>query len=334
MPTLYLHAGHSKTGTSWLQAALRENGAGLAAQGLSYPVFRGIGDEQGVEIGQGNGLALAAGGLEEGLRWLAQRTGPAGLVLSSEELFPRLSEYNDPASLTRAAQTAGFEGVEILLFIRNPVAHAASLWQQYLKRGGGSVSIEAFFERYSVPQRVAQFLDRFGALKGVAVTCLNYDRHRLDLLDAVCLWLGVPTATMARPRAAVVNRGMTRAELTLQAALNRKIGKAGRILSDALCEELPDLPSDRIRPDLACQQAMCERLVPTLARVNAYLDEEERYRPDIERSPDTNGDLALEFSGQQIGVIGAALGAEIRRLRQQLAALEKGPEMLDRAAKG
>ena len=64
MPVLYLHAGHSKTGTSWVQAVLRENIAALAKCGLVYPTFDGIGDEQGAEIGQGNGLALASGPVE------------------------------------------------------------------------------------------------------------------------------------------------------------------------------------------------------------------------------------------------------------------------------
>ena len=51
-PILYLHVGHSKTGTSWLQAALRENAAALAEADLTYPTFEGVGNEHGAEIGQ------------------------------------------------------------------------------------------------------------------------------------------------------------------------------------------------------------------------------------------------------------------------------------------
>jgi len=135
---LYLHVGHSKTGTSWVQAVLRENGAALAKGGLAYPVFHGIGDEQGAAIGQGNGLAIAVGPLEDGLRAIDRTACPAGVVLSSEEFFPRLAQYDDPAVLPRAARAAGFERVAILMFVRNPVGHAASLWQQYLKRGAAA----------------------------------------------------------------------------------------------------------------------------------------------------------------------------------------------------
>ena len=324
MSILYLHVGHSKTGTSWIQAALRENAAALARSGLAYPILHGIGDEQGAEIGQGNGLVLAAGPVEEleaGLRMIDRADCPAGVVLSSEEFFPRLTLYDDPAVLPRAAWGAGFERIEILLFIRNPVGHAASLWQQYLKRGGGSVPIEALFEKYSVPERAALFLDRFMSMDGVGLTCLNYDRHRHDLLAPLCAWLGLPALALTPPRAPTINRGMTRAELALQAALNRQVGKAGRILSDALCAGLPELPPDRICPASACQRAMCDRLAPALARVNARLPEAERYRHDIENpAPESAGGATLSFGPEQVELIGAALGSEIRRLRQALAA--------------
>ena len=320
---LYLHAGHSKTGTSWLQAALRENAAALADSGLAYPVLPGHGDEKGAEIGQGNALPLAfsAETLEEGLHTIDRASCPAGAVLSSEEFFPRLTRYEPPSALPRAAAAAGFDRVEIMLFIRDPVGHAASLWQQYLKRGGGSGTIEAFFDAYAVPELVALFLDRLLPLDDVGLTCRNYDRHRGNLLVPLCRWLGVPANALTPPTVPVINRGMTRAELALQAAVNRRIGKAGRILSDALCAGLPDVPPERIRPAAARQSAMCDRLAPTLERVNARLPESERYRPDIEPDPEPAVG-SLSFSPEQIEAIGAALGGEIRRLRRQAVARE------------
>ena len=320
MPVLYLHVGHSKTGTSWMQAALRENAAALAGHGLAYPTADDA--AKGGEIGQGNGLALAVSpeALEAGLRAVDRAACPAGAVFSSEEFFPRLGAYDDPAALSRAALAAGFERTEILLFIRNPVGHAASLWQQYLKRGGGAISIEAFFDEYRVPELAARFLERFAPANDIGLTCLNYDRHRRDLLAPLCVWLGLPAGALSPPQAPTVNRGMTRAELALQAALNRRIGRAGRILSDALCAGLPDLPPDRIRPDPARQRAMYDRLARTLARANAYLPEAERYRPDIDPEPQTDRAEALCFTPEQVEAIGAGLGRELRRLHRALAA--------------
>ena len=331
MSVLYLHAGHSKTGTSWVQAALRENEAKLTEAGLAYPIFDGVGNEQGAEIGQGNGLWLATSPvfeLELRLRMIADVSGPEGVVLSSEEFFPQLTEHDDPAALPQAALVAGFDRIEILLFIRNPVGHAASLWQQYLKRAGGTAPIEAFFDKYCVPERVARFLDRFLSTDSVRLTCLNYDRHRGDLLAPFCAWLGLPVNTLTPPCAPTINRGMTRAELALQVALNRRIGRAGRLFSDALCVGLPNLSPDPVYPDPACQRAMCARLAPTLEQVNACLPEEERYRPDITSMAHNADHAALSFSPEQVDLIGTALGGEIRRLHLELAASRRGASTL------
>ena len=323
MATLYLHVGHSKTGTSWLQAALRENPRALAANGLAYPILQDIGTEQGAEIGQGNGLALAVSleNFRAGLNLIDRSACPQGAVLSSEEFFPRLSMSDDPSILPRVARASGFERIQMLLFIRDPVAHAVSLWQQYLKRGGGTAPIEKFFASYRVPERVALFLDRFASLPGVGLTCLNYGRHRRELLRALEAWLGLPGAALSPPRARVINRGMTRAELSLQLALNRHVGRAGRLLSDALCVGLPELSPDLVRPDAAIQEAMCERLARALERVNRHLPESERYRCDIAPAPAISSGGTLGFSPEQIEVIGAALGGEIRRLRMAVADL-------------
>ena len=323
MAILYIHAGHSKTGTSWLQAALRENSTALARCGLAYPILGGVGDQEDTEIGQGNGLALATcpdDTVAAGLSTIAHAAAPAGVVLSSEEFFSKLTFCDDPAIFPQATQTAGFERIELLLFIRNPVGHAASLWQQYLKTGGGSVPIEALFEKYRIPESVAQFLDRFMFMENVRVTCLNYDRHRKDLLTPLCAWLGQPENALTPPKASNINRGMTRSELALQVALNRQIGKAGRVFSDALCCGLPDLIPDRIYPDISCQKAMIDRLASALARVNAYLPEEERYRCDFEPDSEEAVGETLTFSLRQIETIGAALGREIRRLRLEVSA--------------
>ena len=313
-----------------MQAALRENAKALAAVGLGYPVFEGIGNEKGAEIGQGNGLGLATsptGEVEMRLRMIDQTSFPAGIVLSSEEFFPRFSMNDDPGRLVKAFQAADFDRVKILLFIRNPVGHAASLWQQYLKTAGGTAPIEAFFEKYSVPARVALFLEKFGSLEHVDLTCLSYDRHRHRLLSALEEWLGLPRAALAEPVAATVNRGLTWAELALQLALNRRIGKSGRILSDALCVELPDLKPDRIRPAPACQRTMCERLAPVLERVNAQLPEEERYWSDIDRETENPEARVLQLCPEQIELVGAALGSEIRRLRQARSSERRAPQL-------
>lgn len=325
MANLYLHVGHSKTGTTWIQAAAALSHQALHANGIHYPTF-GVErspDSTAIELGNASTAALSLPRFAETLDAIGPLDGLRGALLSSEELFVQLNALADPEAVAAAARAAGFDAIHVLLFIRNPMEHAASLWQQYLKRGGGSARIEPFFEKYAVPARVAEFLETYGAHEQIAVTVYNYSRHRAGVLAPVSRWLGVDPDIWTTARAGTLNRSLTAGELAFQRTLNRHIGKAGAILSDALCERLPDLPPSDLRPARALQEEMWQRLQPAMARVDARVAEPEHYRYDLR---DGEGD-ALVLGAEQIEVIADAMGAEIRRLRLQVA--EFGLSMSD-----
>jgi hypothetical protein len=73
-------------------------------------------------------------------------------------------------------------------------------------------------------------------------------------------------------------------------------------------------------PPLALQEATWARLEPAIARVNARVEPAERYRADIQAG---DAETAPVLEATQIEVIADALGAEIGRLRRQLAALSR-----------
>jgi hypothetical protein len=323
MPDLYLHIGHSKTGTTWLQAVLALSQSALASQGLAYP-SADTRDPESTEIILGNaprlgfepdllGAELAAA-LRDAQSAVANLRG---VVFSSEELFPNLIKLPDPGRLQSAATEAGFERIHIILFIRDPIGHAVSLWQQYLKRGGGTASLKMFLEKYAVPERVAGFLKAFGPLQNVSLTVRNYSTRKAQLGHALAEWLNVPDADLRHPDTPPLNRSLTRAELVVQIAVNRHLGRAGCLLSDALCQDLAALSPDDMTPDYIAQDALWNRLASTLAQVNATLAPEDRYRDDRRAPADTSAIPAL--SEAQLTLIGGVLGAEIRRLRLKLA---------------
>lgn len=320
MADLYLHIGHSKTGTTWIQATAALNRQALAAGGIGYPGFgvQRSADSTAIELGNASMAALSLEQLAATLAAAAPERGARGLLLSSEELFVQLNALADPAGVAAVARAAGFATLRVLLFIRDPMEHAASLWQQYLKRGGGSAGIEPFFEHYAVPERVAGFLESYGAHEAFRVTVLNYSRRRSDVLAPLARWLEMPHQDWKTPPVDRLNRSLTMGELAFQTALNRHLGKAGAVLSDALCERLPGIRPADLRPPLALQEAVWARLAPAIARINARLEPAERYRADI-HAGEAEGVPVLE--GEQITVIADALGAEIGRLRRQLAAL-------------
>ncbi|WP_162946940.1 hypothetical protein [Ruegeria sp. EL01] len=316
MSRLLLHIGHSKTGTSFLQALLRENRSVLARYGYDYPppTWQET-EEDNAEVGQGNGL-VAAQSPNAMQDLLHDRPHPdRGLILSSEEFFPQLAAASDPERLGQLAIEAGYDEVSILLAIRDPVSHAASLWMQYVKRAGGTTSLERFFDLYSVPDLVLRFLDAYGGQPNVSIKLFNYSRHKAHLTDRLADWLGLAAQDLNAPRVTKINRGLTRAETVLQLALNAKIGRRGRILSDALCSALPDVAVHAAYPAKSAQAAMLDRLSLTLECLNMRLEPDERYQDTLHEpqmafpQSETNS-----LSQHQLKVVGSVLGHEIRNL--------------------
>jgi hypothetical protein len=319
MTVLYLHVGHSKTGTTWLQAMLSLSGEMLEAHGLVYPdhVQQRIRESAKIVLGNAPQLMVTEDAFRARLDSLGDLRRFRGVVFSSEELFPQLLTLPDPKAVGSIASEAGFSEVSILVFTRDPIGHAASLWQQYLKRGGGTASLEAFFGKYAVPLRVAEFLERYGKAAGFTLTLRNYSRWQDRLQQALADWLALPSDGFTAPLPARLNRSMTRAELAFQRSLNRYLGKAGALLSDALCERLPDMSPDDLRPALVVQEETWRRLQPAIARVHARVPEAEQYCCDILAPKEEVGDFTLTAS--QIEVITDALGAEIAWLKARLA---------------
>ena len=314
---LHLHVGHEQTGSSWLQAALRGAREGLRAHGLDYPQGREPAHLGPADISSGNG----AGALESERALAAALAGcdaaaPRGALLSSEWLFREIEAQADLAFLPRLAGAAGFGPVRVLLLIRDPLDHAASAYQQALKRGGETGDAAAFFRAFRFPERVEAALARLEAA-GVETTVRNFSRHRGDLLAVMRDWLDLPEKALPPPPAARVNRSLTAAERELQRALNAALGRGGALLADALCQRLPDVAPEAAAPAREAQEETRARLAPAVARVNARLPEAERWRCEIRDAAPRADDLAL--SREQLRVIAETLGGEIARLRADLA---------------
>ncbi|NVO58357.1 hypothetical protein HW561_21455 [Rhodobacteraceae bacterium B1Z28] len=333
MSRLLLHVGHSKTGTSFLQALLRENRSVLARHGYDYPSPSWQeNEEENAEVGQGNGL-VAAQSPHAMKALLHDHPRPdRGLILSSEEFFPQLATASNPELLGQLAIEAGYDEVSILLAIRDPVSHAASLWMQYVKRAGGTAPLERFFELYSVPDLVLRFLEAYGDQPNVSIKLFNYSRHKANLADRLADWLGLAAQDLNAPKVPTINRGLTRAETALQLALNAEIGRRGRILSDALCSVLPEVTAHAAYPAKSVQVAMLDRLSPTFKRLNMRLETDERYQ-DTLHEPQTllPHNETNSLSQHQLKVAGSVLGQEIRNLlKSKVDSASKAPhESLD-----
>ena len=308
MKRLFLHIGQSKTGTSFIQRCLRLQSPELARFDISYPERRDESPEHAdSRISSGNGRDLLSTPRE--FSRSIERCAHS-LLFSSEFLFEELIGMDDPSWIPEIASDHGFESVEVLMFVRNPLGHAASVWQQGVKRGGLSGPIDDIFATFDAPERALRVLRRLRAAD-FAMTVSNYSR--VDSVVAVVEhWLGVPPGVLATEEPSV-NRSLTFAETELQLALNRALGESASIVADLLIERLPDLEPYERRPSLAVQEEAWARMLPAITDFASEVPVEAHYECDI-RADLPNGDG--RFDAEQLDIVAEAVALMIESARR------------------
>ncbi|ESR26386.1 tetratricopeptide repeat protein [Lutibaculum baratangense] len=312
--TLYLHVGHSKTGSSYIQASLARSVRSLECAGIWYPPPPDLQLAASGGITSGNGRMLMR-------HEVAPDEVPAGchaILFSGEHLFEHLLAPAGRREVADWATAAGADAIEVLLFIRDPIEQVASDYQQAVKRHGSTMSIDDYASRYDKPVRVRDTLVALREIANIRAIVRNYSRVRGSLLRETAEWLGVSETLLEPPAARQVNRSLTAGELTLQRALNAWLGASSPLLSDPLCEKLPDITADEIRPSIAAQEAFWQRLGPCIAEVNALVEPEHRYRHDVAPGRERSAAPDYLFSEAQLELIGRSFGAMIKKLRAAL----------------
>jgi len=328
MATLYIHAGHPKTGSSYLQHVLRTNTSILAENGIIYAVGNDRNISPGKTISVGN-AALLFQSRENFLNSLKinRISHDQSLLFTSEIIFLNFLENNADEFLEEIALNYGFDRIKILIFIRNPVNLCASRWQQRIKRGGET---KTDFARLEWNKNGAEFIfllenwiNRLEKLKSVELTIRNYSYCYDRILDEVSNWLDLPLGVLIPSSVKRVNRSMTYSELQFLVALNKVIGKAN-FVSDALCEEIPEIETELIMPPHEIQKAIWEYVEPVISRINPKIPIENRYSSDFSL-PNSMPDF-LQFSNNQINVIAKCIGNQIIQLEQENIALKNEVE--------
>ncbi len=184
-PTLCLHVGYGKTGSTAIQHWLACQYQQLEHAGIIYPIpEQGLGDS-------GNGLMLWDAMEEDNCQpaWQVQGLNDAHVYLFSREHFAReFSESDRCQALASWASRCGFSSVRVLLFVRDPRQHCYSLWAQKVKRAGETRSLRSFAKDYDGIKMASRFLEE--AMRAAFdVSVLNYDCHRNSLMSSFNDWL-------------------------------------------------------------------------------------------------------------------------------------------------
>ncbi|WP_026375719.1 hypothetical protein [Aestuariibacter salexigens] len=263
MGRLYLHVGQDKTGSSFIQSFLAKNHNLLAEKGFYYPVNQKIETASVGKISSGNESLYNLNFFQR----LHQLYDPSkNLFFSGERFFRRMPTGELDAATDFLMSEFGINSIDCLLFIRNPLEHMQSAYQQAVKRGGYTDSIENFSKSYRHTKRVYEFVKYCADSEIINLKIINYSSRKKQLLDEVLSWLGVSNEGFHYLNK-TINRSLTRAELEFQKLLNEKLGKAAGFLSDAFCQKLPEIRSESV-------------LISERARNNA-LNNVEKYCLDI-----------------------------------------------------
>ncbi len=326
LQALYLHVGHGKTGSSFIQSSLSLSIDQLMRNKITYP----ISEKNKAKASKGY---ITSGNLGKNsinyILNLSSQIVKNSVLLSSEHLFlPRDNVIPGSQAVNpfwafdfidEFRNLAPIETVSILLFIRDPLDHAASIYQQMIKRKGEANEFEEVLNNYSFPQRVFSFLQMAGD-RGHKVHVKNYSRHEKKLLMCVEQWLGLEDETLVRPPIGRVNRSMTLSELQLQMSFNKRLGVvAASLVSDALCNHLPDIASDRPPVSKDALAKFIEKMQKYTDRVASMLPESEQYHlPDSDEisqyvSPNDKAQ-PLIFSREQIDIVAEAVAQRIKML--------------------
>lgn len=319
MRKLYLHIGHGKTGSSFLQSSFANSVAAMNAHGLDYPAgpTQSSGAAEEWRISSGNGGVLLNAPPDQ-IPVARDR-----VFFSSEGLFQRLVADPETArKLTAFCDHHDVGAVRILMFLRDPIPHAESAYQQMVKRGGATYDVDHAFETYTTPDLARRVMRIQLGDRPIEWSVYNYDRNRARLLRIAEQFLDLPEGALTKGDGRIVNRSMTVGEIRFLRGLNQTDPKLASRVADVLCNDLPDIPAEPIFPALAVQKSMLDAQADAIAEVNAAIPESERYATDFRL--ETARDEALRFSPAQIDAIARAIGdhsadrsAELVRLKAQ-----------------
>ncbi len=303
---LFLHCGHDKTGSSFLQSSIANSISILESSGIHYPSNSKIISAREGKISSGN-----AGLFFEGLDSFSDFKTESVLA-SGEKLFRLLPDPEYREKLFNFIDRFNVESVEILLFVRDPLEHISSSYQQSVKRGGYTGEISEFVSQYRHTKKVSDFV-KFCVSSKFNLSVYNYSNVKSDLIGVFEEWLGIDRGTLVIPDMSVINRSLSLAELEFQKVVNSYFGREGAVVADALCQECPEVKSDIILLDEDSQRELVRRVSPFCQYVNSIVspDGPGVYNLDVAKVEKT--DDVFTFSKKQIATIAKALSSTIKK---------------------
>ncbi|MEN8834374.1 tetratricopeptide repeat protein [Pacificibacter sp.] len=209
MAKIFLHIGHGKTGTSYLQSVFARNVEHLETTGIEYPGSRRfLRSAEAGETTSGN-RAVFLSMLEKNLAGFESENSQ---LFSGEDLWQKFRDPSFCESVAAMSKRVS-KPIELLFFIRDPIEMAQSTYLQNMQMRGEGLDSSSYWAGPAITQhkghltRIQQLIancEKFG----FNLTLHNYSRVRKTLLDHVAKFLLLPSAEALTIPARQVNRSI------------------------------------------------------------------------------------------------------------------------------
>ncbi len=302
---VYLHAGMTKTGTTAIQSWLEANQAKLQADRLYYPVSSNASGGMITRMTSGNAARMSKSldDLNHFFDETSERFGDMSIVLSNENSAIRLTNNGLLDEFFDKCLSLGFDSIEVLLFVRNPIEHASSQWNQIIMNGAAVPELDEFLVRQQYWRTISEFIKICDSLSYVNLSVRNYTSVRKNLIEHFAKWLNVnPDAYNAV--GSKKNRSLSREEIEFRRILNKHQYPTKRVF-DSLCNELPDIEPMVLMPSKSAQEEFLNSNKIELDLVNSKLESSESIRLESINYEAEQGELG-SLSWEQIEVIGGS----------------------------
>ena len=317
---IYLHIGTEKTGSSHLQSIAAINREKLTEAGIWFPEA-GKRERQLLkgEISAGNAQditdALNSDNYDTCSEIIAGHIGKAielgchSLLLSNELLVLALADENRLKRFIKLLQTRGCTETAYLLFIRDPVSHALSLYKHRAKSGTAPDIEQWPQEHYLYGTGLLSFLKNTEKEK-LPLTCRKFSK-KSGALEKILFheWLG--TEIELTPPPAVVNPSLSLSELLLIRKVREHRPKLANILYDRLLAVEKGYKAENTDIDRYHRDVLSGFLVQfeeTWRICNVHLPDTEKitFPVNVDESSVTQKKTAA-FSGRQLDEISAII---------------------------
>jgi len=313
---LYLHIGTEKTGSSHLQSLSAINSNVLQQNGIWFP-FEGKSNKSLIkgEISAGNAQSLTnainENNFDKSETFVAQRIEQAEdrschtIFLSNELLLLALAKDDNLQQFIFILNKLGISEVEFLLFLRDPVEQALSLYKHRAK-SGNVLDIEEWPNKnYAYGEALFSFLQQV-QLEKINLTVRKFSKEK-GALEMILFreWLNIKEDLIPPPK--VVNPSLSLSELILL----KKVRKHEPFLVNIFYNKLIQIPKKNKCENGSIEQYHNESISNEMAKYkdtwvicNQYLSKNEKIVvPGVDTEQILISNKNSSFSDQQMEVI-------------------------------